>query len=80
MISKERKSVLAQDIIENPIWDEVYDDMKKDLFDEFCSNIDLKSRERISMAMDLINDLRVKIEAKMVEGIQLKIVGDNDGN
>lgn len=80
MISKERKSVLAQDIIDNPIWDESYEEMKKDLFEQFCGDVDLQTRERISLAIDLIDDLRTKIEAKMIEGAVLNIVGDNNGN
>ena len=74
-----RKAMLAQQILDNPIWDDLYEDMKQDLFEQFCSNVDLKTRERISMAVDLIDDLKEKIEAKMVEGTTLNIVGDNNG-
>ena len=74
-----RKAMLAQQILDNPLWDDLYEDMKQDLFEQFCSDINLQTRERISLAVDLIDDLREKIEAKMVEGTTLNMVGDNNG-
>lgn len=76
-MTPELKATYAQQIKDNPIWDELYEEIKRELFEEFIANTDIETRERIALAVDMIDDLRVKLEAYIVEGIPLN-VGDNN--
>jgi len=77
-----RRLIQARLMIENPLWDAMFEDMKKDLFTGFCEDIDLQSRERIALAVDLLDDLKDRIESYVQFGKPLKIVntGDSDGS
>ncbi len=75
-----QRADLAKRIIDNPIWQEVWEEFEWDMFQEFRLHADLATRERVSMAMDIIDDIKSKVEAKMTYNVPLKIVGDNNGS
>lgn len=75
-----QRADLAKRIIDNPIWQEVWEEFEWDMFQEFRLHADLATRERVSMAMDMIDDIKSKVEAKMTYNVPLKIVGDNNGS
>lgn len=78
-MDKIRRSKLAEDILNNPLWEEFFTEIKQDLFVQFCNNPDLEAREKISIAVDLMAALKSKCEEKLMDGIQLTVVGDNNG-
>lgn len=79
-MDKVRRSRLAEEILNNPLWDEFFEEMKQDLFVQFCiQDLDYQDRIKISIAVDMIGDLKTKCEAKLMDGVKLNIVGDNNG-
>lgn len=79
-MNAEQEIRAAKVLLENPIWKQAWIDMQKDMFVEFCDCCDLETRQRISMAMDLLSDFRMQVERKIVDQTPLKIVGDNNGS
>ena len=79
-MTPEQKAEQARRMIESPIWTECWENVQKDLFEQFCANVDLETRQRISFAMDLITEFDNQVRSLIVDGTPLKIVGDNDGN
>jgi hypothetical protein len=74
------KAMYAKQIVENPIWPDIYKDLKMQFFDQFCENTDMESRERIAMAMDVVDEIQQKLVFFIVDGEDIK-VGDNaDGS
>jgi len=73
-----RKHQYAKMLSENPLWDEIFKEMKQDLYEQFIIHTDMPTRERIAMAFDMLDDLQVKIMACIAEGANLTIVGDNN--
>lgn len=74
----EQEVQAAKKLLENPIWEQAWIDMQKDMFAQFVECCDLETRQRISMAMDLLADFRLQVERRIVDQTPLKIVGDND--
>jgi len=52
-VTPEQKAEQAKRMVESPIWTECWENVQKDLFEQFCANVDLETRQRISFAMDL---------------------------
>lgn len=79
-MTPEQRTKYATALLKNPVWEEAWIDLQRDMFAAFCENISLQDRERISLAMDLLADFRNKVEMKIQFDEPLKIVGDNNGN
>jgi hypothetical protein len=79
-MTPEQRAKAAQHLLDNPIWKEAWISLQKDMFADFCECCDLQTRERISLAMDLLSDFRAQVERNITEQIPLKIVGDNHGD
>ncbi len=79
-LSNERRSALAKQIIENPLWPDVYRDMRLNLFTEFCNTLDLVEQQEIGCAMRVLSRLEDQLGAFITEGKTLKLVGDNDAH
>lgn len=77
------KAEFAHMLVNNPAWKEMFYEAKKHYFEAFCEDDDMKSRERIAMAMDVLNDLDSILADWVMNGVDvsktLKQVGDNDG-
>lgn len=71
----------AQEILTNPVWEQTFKDLSEYYYAEWRHNPDFGTRERISMAHDMLDDFQTQLEATMAEGkvVPLKIIGGNDG-
>lgn len=80
MSTLEQRAKLFGSIVKNPLWDKVFEEMKLDLFRDFCAYPN--ERERIAMAHDMLDDLNSKIKAYVIddENFSITEVGDNDVN
>ena len=75
-----QRSVKAQAILQNPLWEQLFKDLSMYYYNEFRVNIDPDTRGRIAMAHDMLDDFQTQLEASVDEGmvVPLKAVGDNN--
>lgn len=78
MSTLEQRAKFFEPIVKNPLWDKVFEEMKLDLFHDFCAYP--SERDRVAMAHDMLDDLNSKIKAYVIddENFSITKVGDND--
>jgi len=71
------KSGLAKEILNNPVWTEIFEDLSKYYYQAWREQPNM--RDRIAMAHDMLDDFQTQLEASVMEGevVPLKAVGDN---
>ena len=78
-MDSELKSMHAREILNNPLWEELFNDLSMYYYEQFRVNLDPQMRERIAIAHDMLDDFQTQLEASVSEGmvVPLKAVGDN---
>jgi hypothetical protein len=70
-----RRSRLAREILENPLWKETFKELGQYYYEEFRACRDDESRRKIGIANDMLDDFEAFLTQAIAEGIT---VGDND--
>lgn len=73
-MNKAERSAHAAEILNNPVWEEMKQALPQTYYNAFKDAIgDISSRERISLAHDIFNDVAAYIEASFVMGAELEL-------
>ena len=75
-MDKTRRGVLAKEILTNPLWEEVFDEMGKYYYEEFRASKDADERIKIGLANDMLDDFKATLVDAVVDGMTIN-VGDN---